>query len=123
MTRFEQEISGALGAWWKEHAEQEVRDAVRDAENNAEVDEFGAIRWKSNKRYLMDDFCEKLEYACYPFSRRATAEARREADKKFFAEYRKNPPKMTPEMYAEMRAAFGDGAVVVDVITGRKIKL
>lgn len=123
MTRFEREISGELGAFWKQNAQEEVRKAVFWAENDAEVDEFGAIRWKNNKRYLMDDLCEKLEYACYPFSRKATARARAIQVDEELAEYRKNPPQIDAEMMAEMRSAFGDGAVVVDIISGRKIYL
>lgn len=123
MTRFEQEISGALGAFWKDRAQEEVRKAVRDAETKAVVDEYGAIKWRNNRRYLHDDFCEKLEYACYPFSRKATARAREEADRAFFEEYRKADHTPSAEMLAEMRAAFGEGAVVVDVISGRKFRV
>ena len=123
MTRFEQEISGALGAFWKKNAEEEVRRAVREAETKAEVDEFGAIKWRSNGRYLMDDFCEKLEYACYPFSRKATARAREEADRVFIEEYRKEDHTPSAEMLAEMRAAFGEGAIVVDIFSGKKYRV
>ena len=73
MTRFEREISGSLGEFWKKNAEEEVRKAVAQAETQATVDADGAIRWESNGRYLMDDFCEKLEYAGYAFDREATA--------------------------------------------------
>ncbi len=69
MTRFEREISGSLGAFWKKNAEEEVRKAVAKADSDATVEADGAIKWNSNGRYLMDDFCEKLEYAGYAFSR------------------------------------------------------
>ena len=61
MTRFEREINGSLGIFWKKNAEEEVRKAVAQADTQATVDTDGAIRWNSNGRYLMDDFCEKLE--------------------------------------------------------------
>ena len=67
MTRFEREISGSLGAFWKKNAEEEVRKAVAQAATQATVETDGAIRWNRNGRYLMDDFCEKLEYAGYAF--------------------------------------------------------
>ena len=76
MTRFQQEISGALGQWWKEQAEKELEDAVRKADADAIVEPEGAIKWVKSGNYLMDDFCEMLEYAGYPFSREATAKSR-----------------------------------------------
>ena len=72
MTRFEQEISGALGEFWKKNAEKEVKRVVEQADAEAAVESDGAIRWNSNGSYLMDDFCEKLEYA----SSRATCASR-----------------------------------------------
>lgn len=35
MTRFEREISGSLGAFWKKNAEEEVRKAVAQADTQA----------------------------------------------------------------------------------------
>lgn len=77
MTRFEREISGSLGAFWEKHAQEEVKKAVAKADAEAEVDADGAIRWNCNGRYLMDDFCEMLEYAGYPFSRETTGKSGR----------------------------------------------
>lgn len=123
MTRFEREISGSLGAFWKKNAEEEVRKAVAQAETEATVDADGAIRWNSNGRYLMDDFCEKLEYAGYAFSRKATTEKREAQDAESLAEYRRNHKGLSGEALAEARAAFGEGATVVDVLTGRRTRL
>lgn len=61
MTRFEREINGSLGDFWKRNAKEEVKKAVAQADENATVEADGAIQWNSNGRYLMDDFCEKLE--------------------------------------------------------------
>ena len=44
MTRFEREISGSLGAFWKKNAEEEVRKAVAQADTQAIVEADGAIR-------------------------------------------------------------------------------
>lgn len=123
MTRFGQEISGALGDYWKKEAEREVQRAVAEADRNAIVEESGAIRWKSNGSYLMDDFCEKLEYAGYLFSREATRNARQIQVKKELEEYRRNWTEPSAEEKEEMRAAFGAGTTVVDVLSGRKIQL
>ena len=123
MTRFQREVSGALGEFWKNNAIKEVEKAVRKADEDATVDADGAISWNCNGNYLMDDFCEKLEYAGYQFSRTATAEKRDEQTRRFIEEYKKNQAEPTEEELAEMRAAFGAGAKVVDVISGREIQL
>jgi hypothetical protein len=78
-------------AFWKKNAEEEVKKAVAQADTAATVEADGAIRWNSNGRYLMDDFCEKLEYAGYPFSREATAKKRGAQDEESLDEYRKKP--------------------------------
>jgi hypothetical protein len=53
----------------------------------------------------------------------ASVAAREADDDKFFAEYRKNQRPLSGEELFEMRAAFGPGETVVDVISGRKTKL
>lgn len=123
MTRFYQEITGVLGDYWKKDATKRVQDYVEEAKMKADVDSNGAIRWKNNGNYLMDDYCEVLEYAGYPFSREATKAARDAQVAQQLAAYRANPPMMTDEYIAEMRAAFGSGTSVVDVISGQQILL
>lgn len=123
MTRFQQEISGALGQWWEDHAKKEVERAVRKADENAIVEDNGAIKWKSNGSYLMDDFCEMLEYAGYQFNRKATAEARNIQVVESLKNYKLNYTGPNAEELAEMRAAFGEGETIVNVITGDVIQL
>ena len=123
MTRFEMEISGKLGDFWKRNAEEEVKKAVAKADADAAVEADGAIKWNSNGRYLMDDFCEKLEYAGYPFSREATAKKRDAQNEESIAEYRRNYKGLSGEELAEARAAFGEGTTVVNVLTGEKTRL
>lgn len=123
MTRFEKEISGMLGEYWMKSAKKDVEDAVRDANEKATVDADGAIKWKANDRYLMDDLCEILEYAGYNFSREATRKARDEQNEKFLAEYKANYKGPSDEELFEMRAAFGAGTTVVDVLSGKTINL
>lgn len=123
MTRFEREISGSLGVFWKKNAEEEVRKAVAKADADAAVEPDGAIKWNSNGRYLMDDFCEKLEYAGCSFSREATAEKREAQNAESLAEYCRNDKGLTGEALAEARAAFGEGTTVVNVLTGRRTRL
>lgn len=123
MTRFEREISGSLGAFWKKNAEEEVKKAVAQVEKDATVEADGDIKWNSNGRYLMDDFCEKLEYAGYDFSRETTAKKRDAQNEESLAEYRRNYKGLSAEELAEARAAFGEGTTVVNVLTGDKTVL
>ena len=123
MTRFAMEITGRLGSYWKRNAEEEVKKAVAQADEKATVEEDGAIKWNSNGRYLMDDFCEKLEYAGYPFDRQATAKKRDKQNEESIAEYRRNHRGLSGEALAEARAAFGEGTTVVNILTGERTKL
>lgn len=123
MTRFQQEITGELGQYWKDQAEKEVKRAVRKADELAIVDSNGAIRWKNNGSYLMDDFCEMLEYAGYQFSRKATAEARNIQVVESLKNYKLNYTGPNAEELAEMRASFGEGETIVNVITGDVIQI
>lgn len=135
MTRFEQEISGLLDKqvaerkgtennhFWERSAKAEVEKAVKEADEKAIVEEDGAIRWIASGNYLPDDFCEKLEYAGYAFSRTATREAKdRQVDESLKA-YRSQKHTYSFEEMAEMRAAFGEGQVIVDIITGEQIAI
>lgn len=135
MTRFEQEISGLLDKqvaerkgtennhYWERSAKADVEKAVNEANEKAIVEESGAIRWIASGNYLPDDFCEKLEYAGYNFSRTATREAKdRQVDKSLKA-YRSQRKEYSAEEIYEMRAAFGAGATVVDIFTGKAIAL
>ena len=135
MTRFEQEISGLLDKqvaerkgtennhYWERSAKAEVEKAVKEADEKAIVEEDGSIRWIASGNYLPDDFCEKLEYAGYAFSRTATREAQdRQVDESLKA-YRSQKHTYSFEEMAEMRAAFGEGQVIVNIITGEQIAI
>ena len=135
MTRFEQEISGLLDKqvaerkgtennhYWERSAKAEVEKAVKEANEKAIVEESGAIRWIASGNYLPDDFCEKLEYAGYAFSREATRQAREVQSSEAIEAYRRQTRQITTEEIEEMRSAFGRGAVVVDIITGQRIAI
>jgi hypothetical protein len=53
----------------------------------------------------------------------ASVAKRDEETAAFIAEYRRTARAPSAEQRADMRAAFGAGATVVNVITGRKIRL
>jgi len=123
MTRFERELSGELGAFWKNSAEKELEKVKADLESGKiTIDENGVAR-NCIGRVLMDDMLEKLLHITDKASAEATRAARAAETAAFLEEYRKNYEGPTEEEKAEMRAAFGEGETVVDIITGQRISL
>jgi len=84
-------------------------------------DAMGIWRWKSNDRVPFDDMLE--DNGIDVETRGNCAIARTKEQMEFLQEYIDNPPPVTDEELYEMRAAFGKGETVVNVITGKRIKL
>ena len=124
MTRFEQEITGKLGDFWKRNAQKEVEKLMNRA-YEIEVEKDGAAKWVSNGNYLPSDVCEKLVYGGFDFSPKATEIKRDRQTREILEGYRKAQEnrKYSDEEMFEMRSAFGEGTTVVNVLTGRKIRL
>ena len=124
MTRFERELSGSLGTFWKKNAEQEIAKMQARADNDEiRTNIEGGAFWNSNGNYLPADCAEILSYTDFPFSLEATAKAREAQTAMRLEAYRKNYQGPSEEEKAEMRAAFGTGSTVVDIITGERIRL
>ncbi len=126
MTRFERELSGALGAYWKSSAEKEIRK-MEERQMNGEIF-FGAdgvVRWTSNNRVMPKDCREILSHTAYRdlFSEEASRAAEDAETAAFLESYRKNYTGPSEEEKAEMRAVFGTGTTVCDIITGERIRL
>ena len=122
MTRFAREWNGELGAFWQKNAHEEAARLLAQRDN-IEVEEDGAAKWRSNGSYLPADVVEKLIFAGADFfSEEATAAKREAQTAEFIGSYRRNH-RTTTEERAEMEAAFGKGTTVVNIITGKKIKL
>ena len=123
MTRFEKELSGALGEYWKKEAEKELDSIRKDLdEGRITIDENGVAR-NCVGRALQNDMLEKLVRVTDRVDVKATREACEEEAMKAFEAYRASYTGPSEEELFEMRAAYGKGTTVVDVITGRKIKL
>lgn len=123
MTRFAREWNGELGAFWQKHAHEEA-ERLMSQRDNIEVEEDGAAKWSSSGNYLPADVVEKLTFAGADFfSAEATAAKREAQTAAFLDSYRRNYKGPSEEEKAEMRAAFGEGATVVNVITGKKTRL
>lgn len=127
MTRLQQELSGKLGgengAYWKREAEKKI-DKVRKELEDGEItiDENG-VAYNCIGRVVVEDVLEMLTYVTDKVNVEATKKAADAEFDAFLTEYRKNARPATGEQLAEMRAAFGPGEVVVDVLTGQEYYL
>lgn len=101
------------------HQNRDLR-RLRDQLQADTYEKGGALHWKSNDAVVPMDVFRDAALMPPP-----AQEAAREADAaKFIAEYKKRRANHKPsaeEMF-EMRAAFGPGQTVVDVITGKKFR-
>ena len=123
MTRFERELSGALGAYWKTSAEKELEKIREELEQGLiTIDENGVVRNRIG-RALMSDMLEKLTYITDAVDAEATAAARDEEVGRSLAVYRANANPASEEEKNEMRSAFGKGQTVVNILTGECIRL
>jgi hypothetical protein len=103
MDKFERE-------WLTEHLAKdgEIRD--------------GVLYWKSVNRVTPVDTAENAVELGYPVDMDAHKRAREADIEKSLAAYRKaRPRRPSAEELYEMRAAFGEGATVVNILTGERI--
>ena len=113
MTRFER----------KKSAEKELEKVREELEQGLiTIDENGVARNRIG-RVLMSDMLEKLTYITDVVDAEATRKAREEEVTKTLEEYRRNARPATEEELDEMRAAFGTGKTVVNIITGQEYHL
>lgn len=123
MTRFEKELSGALGAYWEKEAKKELERVKKDMdEGKITIDENGIAR-NCIGRTLHDDMLEKVAMISDKVNIEATRAARDEETANVIEAYRASYTGPSEEEMFEMRAAFGIGTTVVDIFTGKKIKL
>lgn len=123
MSRFIQEITGQLGTFWKNRAEEEIKTLSTQISTDAIVEQDGAIKWKSNGQYLPDDLCEKLEYINYSFSRKATSNKRDEQVREQIQKYIKHSKdkKLSNEEKFEIDSAYEPETHVVNVLTEQTV--
>ena len=79
----------------------------------------GILRWKSNGRVVPESTYR--DAYCDPPA--GSAEVERSEGQAFLDAYRNMPDQYDDEALAEMRSTFGDGAVVVNIVTGRRLTL
>lgn len=85
----------------------------------------GIVRWNSNDRIPPTDVLELWYFLEKDFSIGKSIEESEKETREFLKNYRKKNINRTysEEERFEMEAAFGKGATVVDVITGKEITL
>ena len=124
MTRFQQELSGKLGAYWQAEAMKEVAKMQERVDNDEiRTNMNGGAFWNESGNYVPDHIIELLEYTDFPFSPEETRRAREAQQDIILENYRRNYQGPSEEELIEMRAAFGTGTTIVDVITGHEINL
>jgi hypothetical protein len=121
-TRLIQEWLGKHGAFWKNDADNKVKMYF---EETSEVD--GVIRWNKSNNVPPSELMELWAYVGlvdqWTFQRSTDARDKDQAESaKRYRETRATQGYSQEQLF-EMRAAFGAGTTVMDVITGKKIKL
>lgn len=83
------------------------------------------LTWTSNGRHPMDDMLAAwlVLGVISEAQAQATTDARQRDMDAFLTAYRASPPQPDAEQLAEMRAAFGPGANVVNAVTGQSRQL
>ena len=121
MSRFQREISGELGEYWRKEAQKELDELkVELANGQITIDDKGVARNKVG-RVVMSDMLEKLLLISDEINEEATKAAREREVEESIARYKANYNGPSEEELAEMRAAFGKGTQVVNILTGETV--
>lgn len=91
------------------------------SEDSAWDDAVGAYRWVASGNIIPEEVLHHCGFDAAAVARQA--EARRVDTAEFLARARSKPVVVTDEEIAEMRAAFGPGERVVNVLTGQVTQL
>ena len=116
--------NGENNEWFVKDTQKNI-DRIVEMYNKGELllDSDGAGRWKSNGRYIPDECAYYGYLGGVPINLDATEVKRdRQVDEEL-AQYRRNWKPPSEEALAEMRAEFGEGAEIVDVLSGRTFRV
>lgn len=83
----------------------------------------GVMRWTCNGAVPPEDIVALAKHLGMPVDIERTNQARGDELRSIIARMRANDRPMSEEEKAEARAAHGPGAVIVNVITGRRTRL
>ena len=125
MTRFERELRGEYGEFWKKKAVQYLHKIEEEVfRGEITIDKEGVAR-NCIGRVVVDEVANALDYIIRDGSFRLdkTVEARDAEDIQFIKNYISQNRKPSDEELLEMKSAFGEGSKVVDIISGKEIRL
>ena len=122
-SRFQRELLGELGKYWKEAAENELIRVAEMIENGKIIIDSNGVARNEIGRVLMSDMLEKVAIVNNDVDVKATEAARLEEIHNFCEEYRRNHTQPTEEELAEARAEFGQNAAIVNILTGERYTL
>ena len=125
MTRFDRDLRGEYGEFWKKKAIQYLHRIEEEVfKGEITIDKEGVAR-NCIGRVVVDEVANALDYIIQDGSFRwdKTIEARDKENEEFLKEYASCNHQYSAEELAEMRAAFGEGTKVINIITGREIQL
>lgn len=125
MTRFDRELRGEFGEYWKKEAIEFLHKIEEEVfTGKITIDASGVAR-NCIGRVVMDDVANALDYIFQDGSFRwdKTIEVREVEDRKYIEEYLVQDRESSEEELLEMKATFGEGSKVVDIISGKEIQL
>ncbi|ELP5902300.1 hypothetical protein QTV49_004329 [Vibrio vulnificus] len=117
---------------YPESVQQQIRYAVSESNRveklislveDTEVLDSGAIIWKTSKNCVPMDYFRDLDILPPAVQKEAISAQDKEAIQAYIESQRNRTPEQIAEEEASMRAAFGKGTTVVNVLTGKKTKL
>lgn len=125
MTRFDKELQGLYGDYWKKEAIKYLHKIEEEVFTGKITFDSEGVARNCIGRVVMDDVANALDYIIQDGSFRwdKTIEARNKENEEFLKEYASREPHYSSEEIAEMKAAFGGGTKVVNILTGREIQL
>lgn len=86
-------------------------------------EDYKIIRWASNDAVIPQDIMDKLEWPHKGAMSDARAKQTQDALDQYFVNQAQRTPEQIAEEEFEMRAAFGEGAKVVNILTGKRTQL
>ena len=125
MTRFDRELRGEYGEFWKKEATQYLHKVEEEVfRGEITIDKEGVAR-NCIGRVVVDEVANALDYIIQDGSFRwdKTIEARQKEDEEFIKNYIAQDRGPSDEEIIEMKAAFGEGTTVIDILTGKQIQL
>ena len=123
---FQLELDGKFGPWRQQSAVEQIKEMEERYENHEYTIENGAALWECGNYLPMDCLAAVINGKYGPLvdveNHEKALDAQNEESIREYKERMKNHVYSEEELF-EMRAAFGEGIEIVDVISGNKIRL